>query len=115
MEHKQGDKILPINYGTFIESILHIIEKKFIDGGKEELKDEEHYFNFSNVKIIDSIQNNQKIKNLIKYESKENKKKIIIVKSFSEISIYDLKTWKFLFKIELNGEVTENWHSKDKL
>ena len=99
--NKRGDIILPINYGSFIGYILDNIEKKPLDAGKEKLKDEEHCFHFSNLKIIDSIQNNQKIKNVITYENKENKTNIIIVKSISEISIYDLKTRKFLFKIIL--------------
>ena len=116
--HKQGDKILPINYGSFIGYILDNIEKKPLDAGKEKLKDEEHCFHFSNLKIIDSIQNNQKIKNVITYENKENKTNIIIVKSISEISIYDLKTRKFLFKIilkVLKSEDEEYIGSKDKL
>ena len=117
--HKQGDKILPINYGSFIGYILDNIEKKPLDAGKEKLKDEEHCFHFSNLKIIDSIQNNQKIKNVITYENKENKTNIIIVKSISEISIYDLKTRKFLFKIILKVLKYEDEEyyirSKDKL
>ena len=116
--HKQGDKILPINYGSFIGYILDNIEKKPLDAGKEKLKDEEHCFHFSNLKIIDSIQNNQKIKNVITYENNENKTNIIIVKSISEISIYDLKTRKFLFKIilkVLKAEDEEYIDSKDKL
>ena len=116
--HKQGDNILPINYGSFIGYILDNIEKKPFNEGKEKLKDEEHCFHFSNLKIIDSIQNNQKIKNVITYENKENKTNIIIVKSISEISIYDLKTRKFLFKIilkVLKAEDEEYIGSKDKL
>ena len=116
--NKRGDIILPINYGSFIGYILDNIEKKPLDAGKEKLKDEEHCFHFSNLKIIDSIQNNQKIKNVITYENKENKTNIIIVKSISEISIYDLKTRKFLFKIilkVLKYEDEEYIRSKDKL
>ena len=115
--HKQGDKILPINYGTFLGS--DFIEKKLIYEEIEELKNEEHYSKFSNLKIIDSIQNSQGIKNIIIYENKDNKKKIIIVKSISEISIYDLTTKKFMFKILLNSNVEKNYYrlskSKDKL
>ena len=117
--HKQGDKILPINYGSFIGYILDNIEKKPFDESKEKLKDEEHYFYFSNLKIIDSIQNSQRIMNIIIYENKDNKKKIIIVKSISEISIYDLKIKKFMFKILLNSNVEKNYYplskSKNKL
>ena len=117
--HKQGDKILPINYGTFLGSIIDFIEKKSTHEEIEELKNEEHYFKFSNLKIIDSIQNSQGIKNIIIYENKDNKKKIIIVKSISEISIYDLTTKKFMFKILLNSNVEKNYYplskSKDKL
>ena len=111
--HKQGDKIRPINYGTFIGIILDKLQNYELKDSKE--KFEEHEFHFSNIKEMDKIVNKEKIQNILLLDEKyvSSKEKILIVKSRSHIYIYFLESKNLKFKIQLRNEKLEDDDDED--
>ena len=110
--HKQGDKIRPINYGTFIGCILNNLkgyENKEIINEKK-WNHRQNNFSFSNIKKKDYIKTGQAIQgiqSLLIFENKKDKNnendKYIFVKSPNEIKVYFLNNFKLKFKILLSS------------
>ena len=109
--HKQGDIKRPINYGTFIGIILDDLE---LLENKEYKK--ENDFSFSNIMEKDYIINTQVIENLLIFENEKlgEINKFIIVKSFKEICIYNMKTKQLKFTIQLKPiDIDANEYRKE--
>ena len=91
--HKQGNRVKPINYGTFIGAIIDELENKYKENKKENFKSE---FFFS-LEDFNDKKNICFYKNVIKYSKEQNSNNF-------KNAYYEIKTYVYNIDINFNKE-----------